>query len=195
MMFWNVVQFDPQVRDSIRVVDSIDIRDRATIDQMVQQFRLRYPDHPAGVIVYGDASGRAKSSQTGKSDYELMQLAFSNYPTQFEIRVPRANPPVKDRLNAVNRVLIGKGDAPRVTIDSVGAPELVADLEQVRMNKSGMGIMKSSDPNDPYYYRTHSSDGFGYFITVEFPVVNEYLEEVTKGPRPPLKYGRVLGDL
>jgi hypothetical protein len=46
---------------------------------------------------------------------------------------------------------------------------LIADFEQVLRDARG-GIKKVTDPHNPYFFRTHTSDGAGYWISKEAPV-------------------------
>jgi hypothetical protein len=174
----------------------------ATIEAMVREFRNLYPSHRARVSVYGDATGHARTSQTGQSDYALMKLAFRGYSGELEWKVPAANPLVKDRLNAVNRMLSGVDGLPGIEIDEDNCPELVRDLEEVVLiEKKAAGgapsidILKVYDPSDPYHERTHASDCVGYLISREWPVAIEAVRATSAKARPPLKFGRLLGDV
>ena len=60
------------------------------------------------VLVYGDASGKNRDTRSIVSDYEIIEKFLANYKTKdgrnirFELRVPRANPPIRRRHNLVN---------------------------------------------------------------------------------------------
>ena len=163
----------------------------ATIEDMVRRFRNVYPAHPAEVWVYGDASGRGRTAQTGQSDYDLMELAFRGYPSRVVFNVPEANPPVKDRINAVNRLLRGAGGAPTLRIDGDHAPEFVADLLQTEWNKQGTAELQVLDPADEKSKRSHSAAGFGCWAHREYPVSKELYPEA-KAIRP-IEVGKLLG--
>ncbi len=62
-------------RDEVRVLDEIVIR-RATTGQACEEFLRRYPTHPGGVYIYGDASGNAQQT-TGSTDYEMIREHFA----------------------------------------------------------------------------------------------------------------------
>jgi hypothetical protein len=60
------------------------------------------------IRVFGDASGRAQDTRSNKSDWDLIENFLSNYTTRsgsrlnYEIEVPMANPPIKERHNLMN---------------------------------------------------------------------------------------------
>jgi hypothetical protein len=91
------------------------------------------------------------------------------YPAPVRLKVPASNPPVADRLNAVNMALSGFDGQIGVAIDP-RCKELVTDLEQVVLAQNA-SIKKSSDKRDPYYRRTHISDALGYWVHSVKPVV------------------------
>lgn len=178
-MIWLVTQI---VNGWEHVCEQIVIRNNATVEAMVQIFRTMHPAHAAGIHVYGDSSG-TKRGQTAMTDYYLMELAFRGYASKIEFRVPAANPLVKERVAAVNRMLtaadgrVGAKIAKRCT-------ELADDLEQVVWHPQGEKILKIYDPTDPYAARTHASDAWGYKIAREWPVINELSAVARKKPRP-----------
>jgi hypothetical protein len=90
------------------------------------------------------------------------------YGVPIVMRIPEANPPVPDRINAVNHALVDENGLVCVQIDT-SCQELALDLEEVLRDGKG-GIKKVSNKKDPYFYRTHSSDALGYWIIYEMPV-------------------------
>jgi hypothetical protein len=145
---------------TVHVLDEIVIR-RATTQDACKEFLKRYPDHPAGVLVYGDASGYAQQT-TGASDFELVREYFMvNSKTPVEYRVPKANPPVRERVNAVNRQFVNAARVVGAYVDPKCA-ELIKDLEQVCFKAETMIIDKDRDRA-----RTHLSDALGYLIWQE----------------------------
>ena len=139
------------------------------IAEMVDWFRSVYPAHPGGVLVYGDATGTARTSQTGISDYMMIQNLMRSYPSSVKLKIPFSNPSVRDRINAVNRACWTEDGEACLVIDRDQCPELLADLEQVLLDPRGK-IKKTTDRRDPYSRRTHVSDALGYWIVAEAPV-------------------------
>lgn len=181
LMVWEVAQI---VQGVPRVIAEIAM-EPGVVPSLVQEFRTRWPAHPGGVRVYGDASGNARSTHDAKSDYDLMRLAFRAYASPVEFRVPPANPGVRARLNSVNALLRSEdGDVRLLVADT--CKELLADFEEVERDASSASqeIRKSSKPDDPYSRRTHASDALGYFIAREWPVVEQVDEAEPKKKKP-----------
>lgn len=146
------------------------VLDAGSIAEMVEWFRELYPSHPAGVYIYGDAAGQARTAQTGASDYALIMQHMRTYPAKVSLKVPTTNPLVRDRINAVNRALVDETGAVGVLLDRQACPELIRDFEEVVYDRRGR-IKKTTDPRDPYTKRTHLSDAFGYWVVATAPVL------------------------
>jgi hypothetical protein len=139
---------------SIGVFDEIVLYNTNTVE-MAGLLRERYGSHGAGFVVYGDAAGSARST-AGASDYALMaEMGFTNQ------RVPKANPAVKDRVNAVNAMLENTRGESRF-FHHPRCQTLRRDFETVAWDASGSAINKG-DPD-----RTHASDALGYYVASEF---------------------------
>jgi len=169
----------------VNVLDEI-FREPSTIEGAVGQFREMYPAHRGELQVYGDA--------TTKSFYDTIRLALRGYTAPVRLRVPLANPHVKDRINAVDTKLWAQDGKPGIRISS-RCPELIADFEEVMWRPNEKDLLKSTKPNDPYARRTHISDAFGYWIAQEFPVMAEKPAGMKPKPRAPMQPTKVLGDV
>ena len=149
----------------VRVLDEI-ILPTSSTPEVCREFLARHGRHLNGpnrrVILYGDASGSAAHTVTGRSDYYLIREFFRGTQLQLEMRVPRSNPAVRDRVNAVNaRFLNAAGQ--RSLFVHPRCHELIADLEQVTYKAGSAQLDKESDPA-----RTHTSDALGYYLWYEF---------------------------
>lgn len=142
-----------------------------SVPDIARWFKTEFPTHRAEVWVYGDATGKGRDIQTGKTDYQVLTNALRGYPVPIRLKIPQANPHVPDRINAVNRALKDEYGEIGVEIHP-DCVELIADLEGVLRDLKG-GIRKSTNRSDPYFYRTHTSDALGYWITWEQPVTSE----------------------
>jgi len=150
---WVILQTDGR---TVRVVDEIVLRNTNTVE-MGQALLSRYGRHRPGIIIYGDAAGSSRST-TGKSDYALLvELGLTSQ------RVKRANPQVRDRVNAVNAMLKNTRAEVRLT-HHPRCSCLRADFEKVEWKQDGSDIDKSRAE------LTHASDALGYFIEYEFPL-------------------------
>lgn len=138
-----------------------------------------WKSHAGRIIVYGDATGGARrSSGVLGSDWELFkQVMRAHFPLdRVFYKISPANPPERERVNAVNSRLKSFSGEVRVAIDPSRAPHLVVDLEGVTLVKGGSGeIDKRHSPE-----LSHASDGWGYYIQREFPVRTQYAPAKSK---------------
>ena len=114
------------------------------------------------MLCYGDATGGARgTSQVRGSDWDIikeeLRMVFKD---RLKMRVPRANPRERVRVNAMNaRMKNASGDI-RLLVDEIKAPMTVLDLEAVILLEGGSGeIDKKSDSNS-----THLTDALGYYV-------------------------------
>lgn len=149
------------------------IQNPGSVIEMAYEFKRQYPTHGAEIWIYGDATGGHRDAQTGKSDYALLVGTLRDYPVPLRLRVPDRNPAVPDSINAVNRALKDEQGSINVEIDE-SCEDLPLDLENVLRDPHG-GIKKTYNPKDPYFYRTHTSDSFRYWVSYEAPVTSEPL--------------------
>jgi hypothetical protein len=145
---------------TVMVLDEIMMR-RASTPEVCEEFQKRYPNHPAGIVIYGDATG-AKRQTSGTSDHQMVRSFFSERSARpVRYRIPRSNPEVNQRVNLVNAMLRSAEGSTRLRI-SARCKELIMDLEQVCYKPGGTVIDKDKDPR-----RTHLSDALGYLIWQE----------------------------
>lgn len=156
------------LRHEVRVFEEQVIRNSNTPEMC--RVALEKPwmqNHKAGIWVYGDATGNSRSTKASLSDYQMIRNLLGSVPG-FAMKVKNSNPDVKDRLAAVNSKLKTTAGAVHTKINP-SCKWLIKDLMDVT-RKPGTNDIDKSNPD-----RTHSSDGFGYFIDYEFPVVKGYL--------------------
>jgi hypothetical protein len=151
----------------LRVIDEISLRDSNTLEAC-EAFAQRTAGLPRPLVVklYGDAAGGARRTTAAKSDYELIREFFRSRPEyRVDFNVPRANPAVRDRVNAVNAMLMSADGRRRLFVDPK-CRELIADLRQVSWKEgAAVDLDKRTDPR-----RTHMSDALGYLVHREYPV-------------------------
>ena len=138
------------------------------IPDMCQMFYDKFPNHQAEIWLYGDATGKGRTGQTGKSDYWIILNEMKTYGVPVRMKIPETNPAVPDRVNALNRMLLDEDGQIRLTIDR-SCQELAGDLDNVLRDNRG-GIMKTTNQKDPYFWRTHTSDTLGYWIAYDEPI-------------------------
>ena len=144
----------------IRVLDEIVLR-RASTENACEEFHSRYPNFQAGIVVYGDASGK-KLQTAGTTDYEIVREYFrrAGY-TNMQFRVPARNPSIRARVGLMNSKLWSANEEAQVFIDP-RCKELIRDFEEVSYKADSNVIDKDRDLS-----RTHLSDALGYLIWQE----------------------------
>lgn len=113
------------------------------------------------IKLYADATG-TNPKTTGPADHAVVREIFP----LASWHVPKANSHVKDRYAAVNGRICSADGVRHTTIDP-SCVHLVADLEQVVFDDSGVADQKSNP------MLTHISDAFGYWVHREWPPVRK----------------------
>jgi len=140
--------------------------------EVCQEFLRRYGQHRTPVIVCGDASGRARTTKSHQTDYEIIRMILEPKFPLVKIEVPMANPAVRDRVNAVNsRLLSGTGAIRyyvhpkcKVTINS---------FERVQY-KEGTGEIDKQPSIE------HITDAIGYYINQRFPIIKTIAGSISR---------------
>ena len=120
-------------------------------DALGQEIRRRFPDNR--IYIYPDASGGARSTNASQTDIQILETyGFIN-------QSPRSNPPVRDRVAAVQAVLEnGKGEV-RLQVAS-SCKRTIECLELQSYTERG-------EPDKDAGY-DHMNDALGYLIWREF---------------------------
>jgi len=132
----------------IHVFDEFRMKNSGTYD-MAEAVQKKYP----GINIYPDATGSARrtsAAQSAQSDHEIMRQYG------FKVLSPKSNPHVRDRVNAVNKLLKDR----RLTIEN--APNLLMDFEQ--------NVWRNNDIDKRDIEQTHASDAIGYAVSWLFPI-------------------------
>ncbi len=128
--------------------------------------------------IFGDATGRAENAATGESCYAVLTQGLQEKNIPYRVRVPKANPPEIDRINAYNASLLDQTSGvhwkchPR-------CQQLIQDLRDLKRGIDGK-VDKSERS------RSHASDAEGYRIS--------YLRPVRiRGQRPQARFSVQVG--
>lgn len=155
-MRWEICQIVPGARE-FRVVDEIALGAGGTTASAANEFVRRVaPIYGKGreITITGDAAGKARST-SGEVDYNVLREVLTAGGYSVRMRVPEANPRQKDRVDAVNYHLAGRGLAVFV---SPRCKELIADFQRCAW-REGTSELDKRDP-----LRTHASDALGYAV-------------------------------
>ena len=135
--------------EAMHAVDElVDLYDTNAVIDTVNE---RYAGHK--IVMYPDASGASrKTVNASTSDIALLKQAG------FEVRAPKKNPAVKDRIVASNNAF----EHGKVKVNTKRCPEFTRSLEQQSYDKNG-------EP-DKSNGMDHMNDAGTYPIAYEYPV-------------------------
>lgn len=135
-------------------------------DAMAQELRRRYPS--ARILGYPDASGAARSTNSSRSDIAILQsYDISNM-------APKANPPIRDRVAAVQAALENGNGERRLFIDP-RCKRTIECLELQSWDEKGMPDKESN--------YDHMNDALGYVVHRLFEVGRPTAGKAVRGLR------------
>jgi hypothetical protein len=122
---------------------------------MVALIKERFADH--AITVYPDAAGQATSSKDSSiSDHIILRNAG------FALSVLGVNPSIKDRVNAVNALILNGAGERRLKVNADRCPRFTESLEQQAYDKHGQPDKSGG--------LDHAADAGGYAIAKLFPI-------------------------
>ncbi|CAJ0903238.1 phage terminase large subunit family protein [Alcaligenes faecalis] len=130
------------------------VRDTPTMARMLKE---RYQSKGHQVVIYPDASGKNTSSKNA-SESDLSILAQAG----FQVIVDSINPAVKDRVNAVNALILNDKGERRWLVNTGNCPTLTESIEQQAYDKNG-------EP-DKEAGHDHAPDAVGYMLAKRWPI-------------------------
>jgi hypothetical protein len=139
------------IRDQNKLLFVDEIVKAHDTDALAQEIRRRYPHRR--IYVYPDASGAARSTNATQTDIQILEsYGMSN-------QSPKANPPIRDRVAAVQALLEnGKGESRIKILDRCA--RLIECLELQCYTDKG-------EPDKDAGF-DHMNDALGYLIWREF---------------------------
>ena len=141
---------------TIHYADEIRLTNSNT-EEMAREIKKRWPEVNT---IFPDSAGSARSTTSNRSDHQILR-DFG-----FKVIARKANPSVKDRLNALNRKLKDANGKISMTVDP-SCVYLIKDLEQCQRDKSG-ALDKRSDDS-----LSHALDACSYLIAYKWPIVKQ----------------------
>jgi hypothetical protein len=129
----------------------------------------RYPRWDAGLVIYGDATGKNRSHQSLRSNYDVIRELLAPI-GPLTMKVPSINPPVARRLNSVNRLLRDARGVTRLKIRKTEPAKLCTTRDVVRSLEQTVKKAGTDDVwKKPGETITHAGDALGYWLDYEFP--------------------------
>ena len=158
--------------DRLHVLDELVLPDTRT-PEACEAFEQRTREWlsssrlPISLRVYGDSTASRRQTCATHSDWQIVTEFFNRHTDRFRVSFHRrSNPEVKDRVAAVNALLLNHAGERRLRIDP-RCKELIEDFEQVTWASDPHGnLLLKLDDSSPK--RTHASDAIGYLIDHEF---------------------------
>lgn len=153
------------------IIGEVHIPRNSNTPAVVAKVIADWGKHKGLIKCYGDATGGARgTAKIAGSDWDLIKRGlaahFGGERCYYFVRP--ANPPERVRINCLNTRLINGVGEIHLLVDGKHAPNVVKDLEGVRLLEGGSGeIDKKATPS-----LTHISDALGYYIEREFPVAD-----------------------
>ncbi|MDP6049420.1 MAG: phage terminase large subunit [Candidatus Bathyarchaeota archaeon] len=147
-----------KIGDTCHVFDEFFMANSTTFD-MAEVIKEKYPN----AIIYPDATGAARKTSSQKSDHQILKEKG------LRVYAKRKNPPVRDRVNAVNQLLRVNDKVSKFSMEN--CPKLINDLERV--------VWRKGDIDKTQLKLSHISDAFGYGVHYLFPVIKREAYSVT----------------
>jgi hypothetical protein len=149
------------IRDSrpLAVDELVDVFDTP---KMIEKLKERYwSKKQCPITIYPDASGGSRRSvNASTSDIQLLRDAG------FKVKAPDANPPVKDRILAMNAAFCNSLGLRNYRVNVDTCPNYTSNLEQQAWDE------KTQEPDKKGGF-DHTNDAGGYFIHSKWPVVKQ----------------------
>ena len=161
-MAWVISQFGINQQTKLKeayFIDEIYLKNSNTVEAC-QEFKNRFPNHNAGINLYGDATGRARHTDSNITNWKIIETELSRY--GISTHIPTKNPAERDRVNAFNGMICNSKGQRRVFVNPQ-CKNLIRDFEQVSYKEGSTQIDKTKDLR-----LTHPSDAAGYMIEKEF---------------------------
>lgn len=138
----------------IHIIDEIVIYGSNT-EELANEMKARYPTQQ--VIAFPDPAGAARSTKSGgRTDHSILQNAG------FKLQVRPRHPAVKDRINAVNSLLLNTNNERRLFVD----PKCRNVIRCMSRQTYKEGTVQP-DKESGY---DHMNDAVGYGVEFLFPV-------------------------
>lgn len=146
------------------VIGEVYIESNSNTERVCDQLIADWGDiHQGEVHLYGDPSGGVKGTITDDTDWDIIEAKLNAMETwDLWNMVPKAHPPVRSRMNAVNSRACS-ADGTVATVVDPTCVRFIRDMEGVEADATGAIIKEKGGP------LTHISDGYGYYIADKFP--------------------------
>lgn len=152
--------------------------------------KAKYPNHKAGLFIYGDPSGMKQDtrSEKGFNDYVIICKELADYSPK--LRVEKKSPAVVMRANFINTIFATGFDGVSITIDK-SCHKTISDYQYLKEDSDGTKLKeKQKDQSTGVVSEKygHTSDANDYFLCSAF--ANEFTKYQSGGAVSSLTYGK-----
>ena len=131
----------------------VGVRDTPTMATLLKE---KFVGHE--MIIFPDAAGQSTSSKNAsQSDHSILKQHG------LKIEVNSVNPTIKDRVNAVNALILSDKGERRLKVNTNKCPSFTETLEQQIYDDFGQPDKKAG--------LDHAGDAGGYFLVRRFPIL------------------------
>jgi len=153
--------------DMMHIIDEVEIYSSNTIE-LINEIKSRYPHRI--ILAYPDASGGSlKTSAAGMSDHLFLRNAG------FTVKVGKTNPPIVDRINAVNSMLCNSNNERKLLID----PKCKSLRNCLIKHTYKPGTRQPEKDGATDF--SHMNDALGYAVYQNFAIRREQLFDDVRG--------------
>jgi hypothetical protein len=141
-----------------------------TTRKLCGEFKRKYQNHKAGVFIYGDPSGRQRTTrdQEGHDDYKIIEDELYNY--HAVTRVGTSAPSIVMRGNFINTIFESNFEGIVIKI-SPKCVHSIADYTYLKEDAEGKKLkkkVKDKQTGASFEEFGHTSDANDYFLTEVF---------------------------
>ena len=140
-------------KNNMHIIDEIEMYGSRT-EELADEIKNRYPGQK--VICYPDASGGHRSTSSNMTDHMILRNAG------FEVKAPKSNPAIRNRINALNSRLCNAKGETHLTIE----PSCKKLIECLRK----LPYRKGTNLPDKTMGLDHMFDGVSYMIHYIWPL-------------------------
>lgn len=157
----------------VRCIDEFALKNpHNSTEEVCEAIIARYSNHKSGLFIYGDATGRSRSTMNReyKNQFQIIEKMLYPLMNQNSMRVPLSNMPNINRRDFINRAFEGKLPF-EIEIDEA-CKYMISDLTYTKQDSiTGLKdkhIVKDSETGEQYQKYGHFTDGAEYFICEAF---------------------------
>jgi hypothetical protein len=152
--------------DTFHFFDEVVVHGSRTEDQLDEMQAKGYFELNVRFEIHGDATGGARSTNSKWSNYEIIDSYLANYKTKaghklnYQLLIPKSNPPVRERHNIVNAYCLNSLNQIRLFVYE--KCKTLHEGMKLTALKKGAEYIEDDGPNHPYQ---HVTTALGYRVS------------------------------